>query len=98
MVKERSMTKKKAVIPKKKAVIPKAEEVDVKEGPPVSKEELHQLLNQEMQKQIAACGKELDESNKKILDKYQCDLEVSVTVTARGNRTNISIVPRPPQQ
>ena len=85
---------------KKKAVIPKAKEVEVKQGqgPPVSKEQLHKMLNDEMQKQIQACRKELDEANKKILDKYQCDLEISVTVTARGNIPNIVVVPRPPKQ
>ena len=87
-------------MPKKKVQeIEKAKEVEVTEQKAgVSKEQLRQMLNQEMQKQIAACRKELDESNKVILNKYQCDLEVSVTVTARGNIPNIAVVPRPPRQ
>ena len=93
------MAKKKGVAPKAPSKIEKAEEVNVDpEKGGVSKEQLRQMLNQEMQKQIAACRKELDEANKKILDKYQCDLEVSVTVTARGNIPNITVVPRPPSQ
>lgn len=79
-------------------VIEKAEEVETKQAPVVSKEELRQMLDREMQKQIQACRKELDEANKVILDKYQCDLEVSVTLTARGNIPSIAVVPRPPQQ
>lgn len=95
------MTKKKAVSkkPKTPSKITQANEVEVKdEKGGVSKEQLRQMLNQEMQKQIAACRQEIEESNKKILDKFQCDMEVSVTVTARGNFPNISIVPRPPSQ
>lgn len=93
------MTKKKAIPRvKAKAPIQKAKEVEVTKGPIVTKEELAQMFKEEMDRTIRACRKELDEANKKILDKYQCDLEVSVTVTARGNIPNISIVPRPPQQ
>lgn len=83
---------------KKKAVIPKAKAVDVKKGPSVSKEELAQMFKAEMDRTIQACRKELDESNKLILDKYQCDLEVTMTLTPRGNIPNISVVPRPPKQ
>ena len=82
----------------KKASIPKAKKVEIKRGPVLSKEELRRMFDEQMQKQIAACRKELDEANKKILDKYQCDLDLSVTVTARGNIPNISVVPRPPRQ
>lgn len=85
----------KSEVPKK---IQKAKEVGVKSGPPVSKEELTQMLNQEMQKQIAACRAELDKAQKEILDKYQCDLEVTMVLTARGNIPRITVVPRPPSQ
>ena len=74
--------------------IVKAKEVEVKQGPSVSKEQLHQMLNQEMQKQIAACRQELDKVNEEILDKYECDLEITMTLTPRGNIPNISVVPR----
>ena len=82
----------------KKASIPKAKKVELTQGPVVLKEELAQMLRQEMDKQIKACRQELDEANKKILDKYQCDLEISVMVTSRGNFPNIAVVPRPPQK
>ena len=64
----------------------------------MKKRELYELITKEMRKQINACRKELDESNKVILDKYQCDLEVTMTLTPRGNIPNISVVPRPPKQ
>lgn len=101
------MTKKKAipkvrvkpkVKPKPNEPIPKAKDVDVKQGPIVTKEELAQMFKQEMDRTIQACRKELDESNKRILDKYQCDLEITMTLTPRGNIPNISVVPRPPKQ
>ena len=83
---------------KKKAVVPKAKEVEVTKGPVVSKEELTQMFKEQMDNTIRACRQELDEANKVILDKYQCDLEVSITITPRGNIPNISVVPRPPKQ
>jgi len=64
----------------------------------MKKRELYELITKEMRKQIKACRKELDESNKVILDKYQCALEVTMTLTPRGNIPNISVVPRPPKQ
>ena len=88
-------SRKKATVVKPVA---KAKEVEVKQGPIVSKDELAQMLRQEMDRTIQACRKELDEANKKILDKYQCDLDISVTVTARGNIPNLTVVPRPPKQ
>jgi len=69
-------------------------EVEVKQGPIVSKEELHQMLNEEMQKQIQACRKEWNEASKRILDKYQCELEVSILITSRRNIPRLTIVPR----
>jgi len=83
---------------KKKAAIPKAKQVEVTKGPIVTKEELAQMFREEMDRTIQACRKEINESNKKILDKYQCDLEVSVTISPRGNFTSIVVVPRPPKQ
>ena len=84
------MTKRKAV--------PKAKEVEVAKGPIVTREELAQMFKEEMDNTIRECRQELDESNKRILDKYQCDLEVTMTLTPRGNIPNISVVPRPPKQ
>ena len=83
---------------KKKEIVPKAKEVEVKKGPVVSKEELAQMFKAQMDNTIRECREELDESNKRILDKYQCDLEVTMTLTPRGNIPNISVVPRPPKQ
>ena len=101
------MTKKKAIPkkrekpkpnPKPNEPIPKAKEVEVKQGPIVSKEELAKMFREEMDRTIEACRKELYESNKRILEKYQCNLEVTMTLTPRGNIPNISVVPRPPKQ
>ena len=83
---------------KKKEVVPKAKEVEVTKGPVVSKEELAQMFKEQMDNTIRECREELDESNKRILDKYQCDLEITMTLTPRGNIPNISVVPRPPKQ
>ena len=83
---------------KKKETIEKVEAVEVKKGPPISKEELAQMFKEQMDNTIRECREELDESNKRILDKYQCDLEVTMTLTPRGNIPNITVVPRPPKQ
>ena len=83
---------------KKVQKVEKAKEVEVTKGPIVTKEELAQMFREEMDRTIQACRKELDESNKRILDKYQCDLEITMTLTPRGNIPNISVVPRPPKQ
>ena len=64
----------------------------------MKKEQLHEMITKEMRRQVQACRKELDESNKRVLDKYQCDLEVTMTLTPRGNIANISVVPRPPKE
>lgn len=64
----------------------------------MKKDQLYELITGEMRRQVKACRKEIDESNKRILDKYQCDLEVTITLTPRGNIPNISVVPRPPKQ
>ena len=83
---------------KKKALIEKAKEVEVTKAPVITKEELARMFKEQMDATIRACRKELDESNKLILDKYQCDLEVTMMLTPRGNIPNISVVPRPPRQ
>ena len=67
---------------------------EVKQEPVVSKEELHQMLNEQTQKQLLACREEWNEASKRILDKYQCELEVSMLVTAGGNIPRLTIVPR----
>ena len=82
----------------KKDAIEKAKEVEVTKAPIISKEDLARMFKEQMDATIQACREELDESNKLILDKYQCDLEVTMTLTPRGNIPNISVVPRPPRQ
>ena len=64
----------------------------------MKKERLHEMITKEMRRQVQACREEIDKSNKVILDKYQCDLEVRITITPHGNIPNISVVPRPPKQ
>ena len=81
-----------------KAIIEKAKVVEITKGPAITKEELARMFKEQMDATIQACRKELDESNKLILDKYQCDLEVTMTLTPRGNIPNISVVPRPARQ
>jgi len=82
----------------KKKEIEKAKVVEITKGPAITKEELSRMFKEQMDATIQACRKEIDESNKLILDKYQCDLEVTMTLTPRGNIPNISVVPRPPRQ
>lgn len=60
----------------------------------VSKEELRQMLSKQIQEQVVGCQKELNEAHEKILNKYQCKLEISMTLTPRGNVPNIAVVPR----
>jgi len=62
--------------------------------PVASKEELRQMLSEETQKQLLVCREEWNEASKRILDKYQCELEVSMLVTSQRNIPRLTIVPR----
>ena len=64
----------------------------------MKRERFYEMITKEMQKQVRACREEIDRSNKVILDKYQCDLEVRITITPNGNIPNIAVVPRSPRQ
>jgi len=81
------MTKKMKKVVKKK-------EVEIKKRTPVSEEELRQMLNEQTQKQIQTCREEWNEASKRILDKYQCALEITMLVTSEGNIPRLTIIPR----
>jgi len=57
-------------------------------------EELRKMLSIKTEEQIKECTKELHEAINKILDKYQCILDVSITLRQGSIIPNIGVIPR----
>ena len=64
----------------------------------MSKQEIEQRLMEENRKQVMACQQELARVIQPVLDKYQCQLDISITLRQGQIIPNLGVVPRPPGQ
>ena len=62
----------------------------------MSKQEIEQRLMEENRKQVIACQQELAKVIQPVLDKYQCQLDISVTLRQGQIIPNLGVIPRPP--
>ena len=59
-------------------------------------EELRKILSEKTKEQIKECTNELHKEMNKILDKYQCSLDISMTLRQGSIISNIGVIPRTP--